>query len=75
MMVSHALWDALSSGHQVTPDTPDRRQALHRYNLAMFAERFGWTPDVVENLDTDVYNDLLLICSIIDYKRKKSSSS
>lgn len=59
----HALWDALSRGFTVHPRSEAKLDALHRYNIIMLCERFGWTIEYVRNLPLDWYQDTVAIIS------------
>lgn len=71
MKARHVLWDAASSGNSVRADTPEELKALYHYNVVILAERFGWTEEYISSLEIDLYEDILSITSLIDFKRSQ----
>lgn len=59
----------------MSADTPERKEALHRYNIVLLAERFGWTAEYIDSLDLDLYQDIIAITRILDFKRRKAQGS
>lgn len=74
MRRKHALWSALASGSRATANSPEKIEALDRWNKVQTAERFGWTPQQHGTVPADELADMLTIMGILDAKSKSSSS-
>lgn len=73
MIARHSLWSGLAANRGYTADTPEKREALNRWNLITICERFHWTPDYVLTLPQNFMEDLIEICNIRDhYSHSKS---
>lgn len=72
MIERHALWSGIASGRGAITDTPEKREALTRWNIVSLCERFGWTPDYIATLPQTFVEDLLEICNIRDHYSSKN---
>lgn len=57
-------------GVSFTPKTFDEIEAARRYSDIQLCRIFGWTPDVIEDLPSDFYEDLQTILNLEATKAK-----
>ena len=70
----HALWSAIACDRGTNADTPDKREALTRWNEVTICERFHWTRDYYRSLPSDWLADAIAIMNVRDHYANQSSS-
>lgn len=75
MKIKHALWVAAANGNSVSVTSPEKIEALTRWNTVALCERFGWTPETVGNLPVDLYQDIIAILAVKDAASHSKSHS